>query len=44
MPPRVKTVASITVEKFYDSHAKALSLELLGENWSDSTAPSASPR
>ena len=31
MPPRVKSVASITVEEFYDSHAKALGLELLGE-------------
>ena len=31
MPPRVKTVASITVEKFFDSHAEALGLDLLGE-------------
>lgn len=31
MPPRVKTVASITVEKFFEDHATALGLELLGE-------------
>jgi len=31
MPSRVKTVASITVGHFYDSHAKALGLTLLGE-------------
>ncbi|MDP3849700.1 MAG: hypothetical protein Q8Q59_04295 [Luteolibacter sp.] len=31
MPPRVKTVASITIEKFYESHAAALGLVLLGE-------------
>ncbi len=31
MPPRAKTVASITVGKFFDSHAKALGLVLLGE-------------
>ncbi|HSP42313.1 MAG TPA: HPr(Ser) kinase/phosphatase [Luteolibacter sp.] len=31
MPSRVKTVASITVGKFFDSHAKALGLTLLGE-------------
>ena len=31
MPARVKTVASITVGKFFDSHAKALGLTLLGE-------------
>jgi HPr kinase/phosphorylase len=31
MAPRVKTVASITVEEFFDSHATALDLELLGE-------------
>jgi HPr kinase/phosphorylase len=31
MPPRVKTVASITIEKFFESHAEALGLQLLGE-------------
>jgi HPr kinase/phosphorylase len=31
MPPRVKTVASISVEKFFDAHAAALGLTLLGE-------------
>jgi HPr kinase/phosphorylase len=31
MPPRVKTVASISIGKFYDSHGEALGLELLGE-------------
>ena len=31
MASRVKTVAFITVEKFFESHAKALGLELLGE-------------
>jgi HPr kinase/phosphorylase len=31
MPARVKTVAFITVEKFYESHGKSLGLELLGE-------------
>ncbi len=31
MPPRVKTVASITIEKFFESHAEALGLKLLGE-------------
>ena len=31
MPPRVKTVASISVEKFYESHAEALGLQLHGE-------------
>ena len=31
MPPRAKTVASITIEKFFDSHAAALGLVLLGE-------------
>ena len=31
MPPRPKTVASITVEKFFESHAEALSLTLMGE-------------
>ena len=30
MPPRVKTVASITIGKFFDSHAEALGLKLLG--------------
>ena len=29
--PASKSVASITVEKFFDSHAKALGLTLLGE-------------
>jgi HPr kinase/phosphorylase len=32
MPARVKTVASITVGKFFDSHAKALGLTLIGKN------------
>ncbi|MFT4177177.1 MAG: HPr(Ser) kinase/phosphatase [Luteolibacter sp.] len=31
MPPRVKTVASITVGKFIESHGEALGLSLLGE-------------
>ena len=31
MPPRVKTVASITVEKFFESHGEALGLQLLSE-------------
>ncbi|MDP3851757.1 MAG: HPr(Ser) kinase/phosphatase [Luteolibacter sp.] len=31
MAPRAKTVASISVGKFFDSHAKALGLTLLGE-------------
>ncbi len=31
MPPRVKTVASITIEKFFESHAEALGLKLLGK-------------
>jgi HPr kinase/phosphorylase len=31
MPPRVKTVASISVEKFFKSHADALGLTLHGE-------------
>ncbi len=31
MPPRVKTVASISIEQFYESHASALGLELQGE-------------
>lgn len=31
MAPRVKTVASITVEKFFESHAKALGLTMIGE-------------
>jgi len=31
MSHRVKTVASITVEKFFESHAEALGLKLLGE-------------
>jgi HPr kinase/phosphorylase len=31
MPPRPKTVASITVEKFFENHAEALGLTLLGE-------------
>lgn len=31
MPPRVKTVASISNEKFYESHAEALGLTLQGE-------------
>ncbi len=31
MPPRVKTVASISIEKFFDSHAEALGLTLQGE-------------
>ena len=31
MPPRVKTVASITNGKFYENHAAALGLVLLGE-------------
>ena len=31
MPPRVKTVASISVEKFFDAHAESLGLELHGE-------------
>lgn len=31
MPPRVKTVASITIEKFFDTHAEALGLSLLGK-------------
>ena len=31
MPPRVKTVASISVEKFFDAHAAALGLTLLSE-------------
>ena len=31
MPPRVKTVARISNEKFFESHAEALGLELLGK-------------
>jgi HPr kinase/phosphorylase len=31
MPARVKTVGSITIRKFYESHATALGLKLLGE-------------
>ena len=31
MPPRVKTVASISVEKFFDAHAATLGLTLHGE-------------
>jgi HPr kinase/phosphorylase len=31
MAPRVKTVASISVEKFYESHAESLGLTLCGE-------------
>ncbi len=31
MPPRVKTVASISVEKFFDTYAESLGLELHGE-------------
>ena len=31
MQPRVKTVASITIGKFFENHAEALSLVLLGE-------------
>jgi HPr kinase/phosphorylase len=31
MPPRVKTVASISVEKFFETHAEALGLTLHGE-------------
>ena len=31
MPPRVKTVASITNGKFYENHAEALGLDLQGE-------------
>lgn len=31
MPPRVKSVASISVEKFFDAHAEALGLALHGE-------------
>lgn len=31
MPPRVKTIASISVEKFFEAHASALGLTLLGE-------------
>lgn len=31
MPPRVKTVASISVEKFFTAHASTLGLKLLGE-------------
>lgn len=31
MPPRAKTVASITIGKFFDSHAEALGLTLQGE-------------
>ena len=31
MPPRVKTVASISVEKFFEAHAAALGLTLLSE-------------
>ncbi len=31
MPPRVKTVASITVGKFFEAHSAALGLELHGE-------------
>jgi len=31
MAPRVKTVASISIEDFYESHAAALGLELQGE-------------
>jgi HPr kinase/phosphorylase len=31
MPPRVKTVASISVEKFFDAHATSLGLTLQGE-------------
>jgi HPr kinase/phosphorylase len=31
MPPRVKTVASISVEKFFEAHAESLGLSLLGE-------------
>ncbi|MES2439641.1 MAG: HPr(Ser) kinase/phosphatase [Verrucomicrobiota bacterium] len=31
MPPRVKTVASISVEKFFEAHSEALGLALHGE-------------
>ncbi len=31
MPPRVKTVASISVEKFFDAHANTLGLTLLSD-------------
>ena len=31
MPPRVKTVASISVEKFFEAHAESLGLTLHGE-------------
>jgi HPr kinase/phosphorylase len=31
MPPRIKTVASITVETFFEAHATSLGLTLLGE-------------
>lgn len=31
MPPRVKTVASISVEKFFDAHSEALGLTLLSD-------------
>ncbi len=31
MPPRVKTVASISIENFFESHAEALGLTLHGE-------------
>ena len=31
MPPRVKTVASINIEKFFDLHAEALGLHLQGK-------------
>ena len=31
MPPRIKTVASISNGKFYENHAAALGLMLLGE-------------
>ncbi len=31
MPPRVKTVAAISVEKFFDAHSTALGLTLLSE-------------
>jgi protocatechuate 4,5-dioxygenase beta chain len=32
MPPRVKTVASISVGKFFENHAEGLGLSLHGEN------------
>jgi HPr kinase/phosphorylase len=31
MPPRVKTVASISVEKFFEAHSESLGLTLLGD-------------